>query len=60
MTQRERNILDKLVEIGRELLEDIDRALSPKSSRQPARVPVPVRSDHPRPQRNPYDQNNRY
>jgi hypothetical protein len=57
--KQKRNILDDLMDLGRDILDKIDEALLPKhSERQPVRVPVPVRNDRPRhPQQDPYNQN---
>lgn len=57
MSKQERNILDDLAEIGRELIQQIDEALNPEKKRKPARVPVPipVHPENRQPNRN--DQN---
>jgi len=59
--KQERNILDDLVELGRELVEQLDDVLNPdKKQRKPARVPVPVRPDQRRPQPDERDPYQRY
>lgn len=46
MTQHNRSIWDDLVEVGRDVLDKIDRLLNPdRDDRELARVPVPVRGN---------------
>jgi hypothetical protein len=46
VTQNNRSIWDDLVEVGRDVLDKIDRLLNPdRDDREPARVPVPVRGN---------------
>jgi len=42
VSKQERNILDDLAELGRELIDQIDQALNPEKKRKPARVPIPI------------------
>lgn len=58
MAKNKRNVWDELVELGRQILEDLDELLdpNPKQARKPARVPVPVRNNPRRQPRDPYDQ----
>lgn len=48
MAQKKRNLLDDLIDVGRELLDELDKLFHP-DRRQPARVPVPVRNHPPVP-----------
>lgn len=53
VSKQERSIWDDLVEVGREIFDQLDEILNPdKKQRKPVRVPVPVRS---RPVQDPYD-----
>ncbi len=58
MAKNKRNVWDELVEVGREILDNIEVLLNPKSpkNRKPARVPVPVRNNPRRQRPNPYEQ----
>jgi hypothetical protein len=54
VSKHKRTVWDDLVEIGREILEQIDQALNPDyKRREPVRIPVPVRKDNNR-LRDPY------
>ena len=54
--KRNRNILDDLIDFGRDILDKIDEALAPNpQERQPVRVPVPVRNDRPQNTQSPYN-----
>ncbi|MGB1288575.1 MAG: hypothetical protein ACPG7F_18720 [Aggregatilineales bacterium] len=46
MAQKKRNILDDLIEAGRDLVDHLDKLFNP-DRRVPARVPIPVRSRPP-------------
>lgn len=52
MANRERNILDDLARRVRDWVQELDKLLDPQP-RQPARVPVPVRTPQ-KPRRDPY------
>jgi len=58
VAKNKRNVWDELVEVGRQILDDIDELLDPKPKqpRKPARVPVPVRNNPRRDPRHPYEQ----
>lgn len=47
MSQTKRTIWDDIAELGREILEQVDKAIHPQKHRKPARVPVPVRHKYP-------------
>lgn len=51
MAKAKRTIWDELIEIGKEIMDKVDEALSPP--KKPVPVPIPVRNN-PRPY--PYDQ----
>ena len=54
MAKNKRNVWDELVEVGRQILGEIDELLAPKPKqpRKPVRVPIPVRNN---PHHRPYD-----
>jgi hypothetical protein len=57
VSQDSKSILDDIIETGREALQKLDEFLNPEKKRKLARVPVPIRSNPPRSQKqNPYDQ----
>ncbi|GEM_PF-731619 len=58
MAKNKRSVWEELVEVGRQILDDIDELLDPKpkQSRKPARVPIPVRNNPHRQPRQPYEQ----
>lgn len=49
MAKHKRNVWDELLEVGRQMLKELDKFLDPKArpARKPARVPIPARN-HPR------------
>jgi hypothetical protein len=55
VSKHKRTVWDDLVEIGREILEQIEQALNPDyKRREPVRIPVPVRKDDR--MRDPYNE----
>jgi len=58
VNNQERTLWDDIVELGRDLIENIDGLLNPDKQRKPAPVPVPVRNNYP-PVRDPNDSNYR-
>ena len=49
-TSGKRTLLDDLVDGAREIMETLDRLLNPGKSPKHVPVPIPVRSNPPRPQ----------
>ena len=49
-TSGKRTLLDDLVDGAREIMETLDRLLNPGRSPKRMPVPIPVRSNPPRPQ----------
>ena len=48
MTRQKRTIWDELIEIGRDIVDTLDRAMNPhRREQEPVRVPVPVRNNFP-------------
>lgn len=42
--QQKRNVLEELANRTREVLDELGRVLQPQPQREPARIPVPVRT----------------
>ncbi|MEM9952103.1 MAG: hypothetical protein AAFV93_13610 [Chloroflexota bacterium] len=56
MSKKDRTIWEDIVDLGREVLDEIDKTMNPDKRRKPARVPIPVRTDYP-PVRDPNNDN---
>ena len=52
VSKPQRSIWDDIIELGREVIENIDDALNPEKRRKPVPVPIPVRRNYP-PARHP-------
>lgn len=58
MSKSHRNVWNDIVELGREIIENIDDVLNPDKRRKQVPVPIPIRRNYP-PENNPNDTNYR-